>query len=157
MSDIINYTILGSNLDANSIVVRPYSSDFKNPPEYYQPVNINFTSLDPNYDAYAQIAAIVQPIIESIIYQEADKTDYSPLFAQVSSASPLQMLSVSITSIQAMASAMQNVMANQALATVGTPLSTLQFQAEYATNWNLQQTYSEMTSALALSGIEFIV
>lgn len=153
----VNYTILGSSLDANSIIVRPYSSDFQNPPEYYQPVNINFTNLDPNYDIYPQIAAIIQPIIDSVLLQEADKTDYTPLAAQISGISPIEMVSVPITSIQAMTSAMTNEMVNQSLATVGTPLSTISFQAEYVANWNLQETYSQMTSSLVLSGIEFIV
>jgi hypothetical protein len=153
----VNYTILGSSLDANSIIVRPYSPDFKYPPENYQPVNINFTNLDPNLDVYTQLAAYIQPIIESILLQEADKGDYTSLAAQISSISPVQMQTVAISSIQALAAEASNAMVNEALATVGTPLSTIQFQAEYTANWNLQQTYNQMTSALSLSGIEFIV
>jgi hypothetical protein len=155
--DTVNYTILGSNLESNSIVVRPYSTEFKHPPEQYPPVNINFTNLDPNFDVYTQIAALVQPIIQSVIAHESDKSDYTTMAAQLSTVSPIELQTISITSINALASAASNIMANNALETIGTPLSTIQFQAEFSANWNLQQTYNQMTSALTLSGVEFIV
>ena len=152
--DTVNYTILASSLEGNSIIVRPYSPDFKYSPEEYQPVNINFTNLDPNQDVYAQIAAYMQPLIQSIIAHEADKGDYIAVAAQLSTVSPLQLQTVSVSSIQSLTSI--NTQLNDALMSISTPTTALQVHVDFVTNFNLQQTFSGMMSATLLDGIEFV-
>ena len=152
--DTVNYTILASNLEGNSIIVRPYSPDFKYSPEEYQPVNINFTNLDPNQDVYAQIAAYMQPLIQSILVHETDKGDYTTVAAQLSTVSPLQLQTVSVSSIQSLTSV--NTQLNDALMSISTPTSALQVHVDFVTNFQLQDTFSGMMSATLLDGIEFV-
>jgi hypothetical protein len=152
--DTVNYTILASNLEGNSIIVRPYSPDFKYSPEEYQPVNINFTNLDPNQDVYAQIAAYMQPLIQSILVHETDKGDYTTVAAQLSTVSPLQLQTVSVSSIQSLTSA--NTQLNDALMSISTPTTALQVHVDFVTNFQLQDTFSGMMSATLLDGIEFV-
>jgi hypothetical protein len=150
--DTVNFTILDSNLEANSIVVRPYSSDFKYPPEAYAPYNINFTNLNPNYDIGVQIANYMQPIIQSILRDEADKSEYTTIASQLTSLSANQMQSVPVSTMQ-----LVNLEMETNLASISTPASALQFQSDMVVNYQLQQTFSNMTSTLLLSGVEFIV
>jgi hypothetical protein len=152
--DTVNYTILASSLEGNSIIVRPYSPDFKYSPEEYQPVNINFTNLDPNQDVYAQIAAYMQPLIQSILVHETDKGDYTTVAAQLSTVSPLQLQTVSVSSIQSLTSI--NTQLNDALMSISTPTTALQVHVDFVTNFQLQDTFSGMMSATLLDGIEFV-
>ena len=152
--DTVNYTILASSLEGNSIIVRPYSPDFKYSPEEYQPVNINFTNLDPNQDVYAQIAAYMQPLIQSILVHETDKGDYTTIAAQLSTISPLQLQTVSVSSIQSLTSI--NTQLNDALMSISTPTTALQVHVDFVTNFQLQDTFSGMMSATLLDGIEFV-
>lgn len=155
--DNVNFKILQSNLEANSIVVKPYSSEFKYPPENYAPFNINFTNLDPNKDLNTQIAIYTQQIVNSIIEHEKDKSEYLNFASQLSSITETELQTVPVSTIQTFLAEVSSEQINQSLSAISTPLINIINQAETVVNWNLNQTYSEMTSSLLLSGVEFIV
>jgi hypothetical protein len=56
----------------NSIIVRPYSPDFKNEKSAYPCFNISITNLDPEQNIEEQIALLARPIVETILKQEAE-------------------------------------------------------------------------------------
>jgi hypothetical protein len=140
MNDI-SFEILSTSIEGNSIIVRPYSTEFKHPPDAYAPANINISSLDKNVDILTQIALYVQPMVNAIIAMESDVSDYEPLISQINTNT---ILSVPISSI------------NLTYQPATVPLNIVQDQVNYVTINQLHQTFNEMASATLLSGIDFI-
>jgi hypothetical protein len=143
----ISFEILDYSLEGNGIVVRPFSTEFKNPSASYSPMNINFTNLNPDLDLNLQIASIVQPVIQSIINYESDTSQFQPL---VSSLSVNTIQSVPISDIVELL--IPSPMTNSSI-----PLTAVQEQVDSVVTYKLNETYNNMLSATLLDGIEFLV
>jgi hypothetical protein len=77
----IKFTFIEVIEDQGTVIVRPYSSKFKNPPETYPEYNISIASLDPNKDLNLQIGNLLEPTINNIINQE--KNNFSTMIKNI--------------------------------------------------------------------------
>jgi hypothetical protein len=66
----IEVTIIHSDIEHNSIVVRPYCKRYKNPAETYPPININFTSLNHELNIAAQLVELCKPTVAYNLIKE---------------------------------------------------------------------------------------
>jgi hypothetical protein len=71
-SSEIEVTIIHSDIEHNSITVRPYCKRYKNAAETYVPININFTSLNSELNIPAQLIEICKPIVAHNILKESE-------------------------------------------------------------------------------------
>jgi hypothetical protein len=144
----VNFQIINYSLDGNSIIVRPYSTQFKYASSFYNPVNINFTNLDPNIDLNIQIAAFIQPLIDSILKNESDVSHFQPL---------LSALTLDTISTVPLTDVINHITSPQPLSNGLIPLSGIQDQANSVVSYKLQETYNNMLSSTLFDGIEFLV
>jgi len=73
----VSFTITSVNKETNQIIVRPYSTSFKNAPETYPTYCYDLSDFDPAQDLNTQIAKFITPIVQQTIQTES--TDCSSL------------------------------------------------------------------------------
>ena len=143
MNDV-NFTIVDYSIEGNSILVRPYSPDFKNPPETYSVGNINITNLNDNEDILIQIAKYMRPVVQSILNSETDITTVVPLVTSLE-LNKTYNIPLSVLNIASFTPSTTNI-----------PLSSVSDHSEYVIENKLQETYSAMLSATLLGDIDFL-
>jgi hypothetical protein len=147
--DNINFKIEDINIEANRILVRPLSPNFKNPPEYYSPINITITTLDPNSDLTTQIAQAVAPLIFAILRQEADTSVY------LSSLSSLSTVSSNVYTVP-ISQVYPNIQQFPTMPMGYIPLSAIENRADQIAVNLLQSTLTPLVTSQIFEGIEFI-
>lgn len=143
MSDTVGFTILNVSVDGNSILIRPFSDKFKNPPETYPVFNITITNLDQNFDPVTQLAKIAEPIVNGILENETvELSSYTPYLSTLQSTT----YNIPISSF------------SEASYITGTyiALSAIQNTIDSSVNRALQATMNNMASAVALQGVQFL-
>jgi len=95
MNDV-GFTIVNYDLIGNSILVRPYSTSFKNPASTYPIYNISISNLDASMPIEPQIASYMISITRNIVSTESDdyKTISDFLFDNVNSTYSLPLSSL---------------------------------------------------------------
>ncbi len=71
----ISFEIISTDIETDSVLVRPWSSLYKNPPSEYPIYNIAISNLVSEQDINTQIARVCLPIVKSTLLRESSAFD----------------------------------------------------------------------------------
>jgi hypothetical protein len=88
----VSFVVTSVNKETNQIIVRPYSTLYKNAPESYPTYWYDLSIFDPSQDLNMQIAKLITPIVQQTVQRES--TNCSSL---LDSASELLNTTITVT------------------------------------------------------------